>query len=154
MIVAVVLITSCSEDLEPSMPSSDIALTSRSAEIQQDKGRFDEESFKWDYSFSTDSVQENEGLIIYPVLVVEPTNTQSRSTNGGRTTTRPGCGGTGNHRPSIGTPTTTDQMLIIDPNIVYVGAAFPESTFAKDYSKELVYPRNPIDVYFNTPTHI
>ena len=151
MIVAVVLITSCSEELEPAMPSSDISLTSRTSETQQGKGRFDEESFKWDYSFSTDSIQENEGLTIYPVEVVEPANAQSRSTNGGRIPNRPGNGGTGNHRPSTGTSTSTDQMLLIDPNIVYVGAAFPESTFAKDYSKELVYPRNPIDVYTNFP---
>ena len=108
MIVAVVLITSCSEELEPAMPSSDISLTSRTSETQQGKGRFDEESFKWDYSFSTDSIQENEGLTIYPVEVVEPANTESRSTNGGRTPNRPGNGGTGNHRPSTDTSTSTD----------------------------------------------
>ena len=44
-----------------------------------------------------------------------------------------------------------NHYLISDPNIIYVGAAFPESEFGKNFSKELVYPRNPIDISTSFP---
>lgn len=124
--------------------------TSTRSEIDSQEGRFDNEPFRWDYAFSTDSVFVNNNVAIYPVEVSNEVDTTHHSRMKIRGTTRPGTGGSGNHR-TTSTGTTTDEMLIVDPNIVYVGAAFPESTFAKDYSKELLYPRNPIDIYTNFP---
>lgn len=62
-------------------------------------------------------------------------------------------GGTrpGGTRPSYTDSTTTSNILISDPNIIYVGAAFPESEFGKNFSKELLYPRNPIDISTSFP---
>lgn len=150
MMMGLAFISSCSEYNEPELSYSDVEPTTRSSDPFQEEGRFDNEPFNWDYSFSTDSLQDIEGLAIYPVETVDSAETSKRLVSRGRTT-RPGGSGTGNHRPGTSTSVTTDQMLLVDPNIVYVGAAFPESTFAKDYSKELLYPRNPIDVYTNFP---
>lgn len=151
MIMILAAITSCSEENEPEMFFLEENLPTRAIELNHEEGRFDNEPFKWDYTFSTDSIQGNDGLYIYPVEILEPNDVQSYSTNRGSSTNRPEGGWSENTRPGTGTSITTDQMLLTDPNIVYVGAAFPESTFAKDYSKEILYPRNPIDVYTNFP---
>ncbi len=96
-------------------------------------GRFDEKPFKWDYIISTDSIDDLVGLInIYPVKVEK----QSRSIS---------------DRPGIGTTNLVSDILVTDPNIIYVGAAFPESEFAGDFDKEILYHRNPIDIYTNFP---
>ena len=42
-------------------------------------------------------------------------------------------------------------VLINQPDVIYVGAAFPESEFGKNFSKELLYPRNPIDISTSFP---
>ena len=65
--------------------------------------------------------------------------------------TRPGGTRPGGTRPSYTDSTTTSNILISDPNIIYVGAAFPESEFGKNFSKELLYPRNPIDISTSFP---
>lgn len=143
------ILSSCNEEIEPMTLITENNTLTRSGEITEEEGRFNDEPFKWDYSFSTDSCLEDDRVLIYPVGESDVADTTVNDTQRIRPTTRPGSGGGGNHR--TGSDTTTDQMLIIDPNIVYVGAAFPESTFAKDYSKELLYPRNAIDVYTNFP---
>lgn len=151
MIMILAAITSCSEENEPEMFFLEENLPTRAIELNHEEGRFDNEPFKWDYTFSTDSIQGKDGLYLYPVQILESGDVQSYSTNGGSFTNRTGSVMSENRRPGTGIIMTTDQMLLTDPNIVYVGAAFPESTFAKDYSKEILYPRNPIDVYTNFP---
>lgn len=37
------------------------------------------------------------------------------------------------------------------PPYIYIGAVFPESEFGKNFSKELLYPRNPIDISTSFP---
>lgn len=127
VMIAMVLcsITSCSDENQLDILGPDYIIGDN-VEICHEIGRFDNAPFTWDYSFSTDSVNDDEGLAIYPVETSEDTICGSRDI-------------------------TVDQMLIIDPNIVYVGAAFPASSYANDYSKEIVYPRNPIDVYTSFP---
>ena len=142
-VLAILMLPSCNEGIEPVMPISEDSMLTRSSDNTEDEGRFENEPFKWDYSFSTDSCLEDNRVLVYPLETSEANDSTFNSNRRIRPTTRPGSGGGGEHR--TGSSTTTDQMLIVDPNIVYVGAAFPESTFAKDYSKELLYPRNPID---------
>ena len=148
-VLAILMLPSCNEGIEPVMPISEDSMLTRSSDNTEDEGRFENEPFKWDYSFSTDSCLEDNLVLVYPLETSEANDSTFNSNRRIRPTTRPGSGGGGEHR--TGSSTTTDQMLIVDPNIVYVGAAFPESTFAKDYSKELLYPRNPIDIYTNFP---
>ena len=69
----------------------------------------------------------------------------------GSSSRRPGGTRPGGTRPSYTDSTTTSNILISDPNIIYVGAAFPESEFGKNFSKELLYPRNPIDISTSFP---
>lgn len=96
-------------------------------------GRFDEKPFKWDYIISTDSIDDSVGLInIYPVKVEK----QSRSIS---------------DRPGLGTTNPVSDILVTDPNIIYVGAAFPESEFGGGFGKEILYERNPIDIATSFP---
>lgn len=98
-------ISSCSEYNEPELSYSDVEPTTRSSDPFQEEGRFDNEPFNWDYSFSTDSLQDIEGLAIYPVETVDSAETSKRLVSRGRTT-RPGGSGTGNHRPGTSTSVT------------------------------------------------
>ena len=136
-------------------------------EVHQ-KGRFDSEPFQWDYFISTNPEKESsDEFVVYPVKIQEDatpltrSNTNRRRGETGSSSRRPGGtrpggrvpGGTrpGGTRPSYTDSTTTSNILISDPNIIYVGAAFPESEFGKNFSKELLYPRNPIDISTSFP---
>lgn len=121
-------------------------------EVHQ-KGRFDSEPFQWDYFISTNPEKKSsDEFVVYPVKIQEDatpltrSNTNRRRGETGSSSRRPG--GT---RPSYTDSTTTSNILISDPNIIYVGAAFPESEFGKNFSKELLYPRNPIDISTSFP---
>ena len=118
-----------------------------------EKGRFDSEPFQWDYFISTNPEKKSsDEFVVYPVKIQEDatpltrSNTNRRRGETGSSSRRPG--GT---RPSYTDSTTTSNILISDPNIIYVGAAFPESEFGKNFSKELLYPRNPIDISTSFP---
>ena len=136
-------------------------------EVHQ-KGRFDSEPFQWDYFISTNPEKKSsDEFVVYPVKIQEDatpltrSNTNRRRGETGSSSRRPGGtrpggrvpGGTrpGGTRPSYTDSTTTSNILISDPNIIYVGAAFPESEFGKNFSKELLYPRNPIDISTSFP---
>lgn len=134
VIVMFNVITSCSEEYAPEMIVSDASMSTRSAEIDSTQGRFDSIPFKWDYSFSTDSLTEENGFSIYPVEEAKSEDVDNISTCGARPPINPGSGWSNEYYPDTDSSVSTDQMLLIDPNIVYVGAAYPESTFAKDYS--------------------
>lgn len=136
-------------------------------EVHQ-KGRFDSEPFQWDYFISTNPEKKSsDEFVVYPVKIQEDatpltrSNTNRRRGETGSSSRRPGGtrpggrvpGGTRPRgtRPSYTDSTTTSNILISDPNIIYVGAAFPESEFGKNFSKELLYPRNPIDISTSFP---
>lgn len=120
-------LNSCSMEDEPILDSNEVIANEDND--KEEVGRFDNELFKWDYTFSTDStLSSDENLLIYPVKIDE----SKVSRNGGG-------------RILI-SESSTEDILITDPNIIYVGAAFPESEFGKGFGQEIVFPRNPIDV--------
>lgn len=126
-------------------------------EVHQ-KGRFDSEPFQWDYFISTNPEKKSsDEFVVYPVKIQEDatpltrSNTNRRRGETGSSSRRPGGTRPGGTRPSYTDSTTTSNILISDPNIIYVGAAFPESEFGKNFSKELLYPRNPIDISTSFP---
>lgn len=143
LIFGLAFLSSCSEDEDicSSTPKVNNQIISRNI---QEKGRFDESPFQWDYFFSTDSSRITpNGVTIYPVQEQDITgrSVDNRRSSTGRTnTSRPS-------RPS----SSTSNILVNNPNIVYVGAAFPESEFGNGFSKELLYPRNPIDISTSFP---
>lgn len=143
LILGLAFLSSCSEDEDicSSTPKVNNQIISRNI---QEKGRFDESPFQWDYFFSTDSSRITpNGVTIYPVQEQDITgrSVDNRRSSTGRTnTSRPS-------RPS----SSTSNILVNNPNIVYVGAAFPESEFGNGFSKELLYPRNPIDISTSFP---
>lgn len=158
--------TSCSNDDLTTLVSEEENLpVSKST---SEKGRFDSEPFQWDYFISTNPEKKSsDEFVVYPVKIQEDatpltrSNTNRRRGETGSSSRRPGGtrpggrvpGGTrpGGTRPSYTDSTTTSNILISDPNIIYVGAAFPESEFGKNFSKELLYPRNPIDISTSFP---
>ncbi len=152
LIAGLTLLSSCSEDESINILSqehSDQIITRSITE----EGRFDNTNFQWDYFFSTDSSKSSsDEVIVYPVKIKEDTlastravSTDRRSTSG-RTDYR---NNGGSRRPGVSS--STSNILISDPNIIYVGAAFPESEFGNNFSKELLYPRNPIDISTSFP---
>ena len=153
--------TSCSNDDLTTLVSEEENLpVSRST---SEKGRFDSEPFQWDYFISTNPEKKSsDEFVVYPVKIQEDatpltrSNTNRRRGETGSSSRRPGETGSssrrpGGTRPSYTDSTTTSNILISDPNIIYVGAAFPESEFGKNFSKELLYPRNPIDISTSFP---
>lgn len=97
------------------------------------------EFIRWSYSISCKIKEDT-------VASIRAVSTNRRSTNG-RTDYRNN--GSSSRRPGVSS--STSNILISDPNIIYVGAAFPESEFGKNFSKELLYPRNPIDISTSFP---
>lgn len=95
--------------------------------------------FQWEYTsfWGTDSLSMNKEVstIIYPVHVDKRRGIMSRSE-------------TKNSRRDIPDEGTSD-IMISEPNFVYVGAAFPESEFGKNFGKEIISPRNPIEISTN-----
>lgn len=148
LITGLTLLSSCSEDENIDIPSQESINQTLTRSITEE-GRFDNTNFQWDYFYSTDSLRSSsDEVIVYPVKIKEDTvasiravSTNRRSTNG-RTDYRNN--GSSSRRPGVSS--STSNILISDPNIIYVGAAFPESEFGKNFSKELLYPRNPIDI--------
>lgn len=148
------LLSSCSEDENIYVPLTEPNNQNLTRSITEE-GRFDNTNFQWDYFYSTDSLRNaSEGVTVYPVKIKEDTLVSTRATttnrrSTGRRTDYRNNGGSSSRRS--GTSTSTSNILISDPNIIYVGAAFPESEFGKNFSKELVYPRNPIDISTSFP---
>lgn len=161
--------TSCSnEDLSTLVSEEENLPISRSTS-ESEKGRFDSEPFQWDYFISTNPEKKSpDEFVVYPVKIQEDVPPLTRSNvnrrrgetesssrrgarPGGRPGGRPGTTRPGTIRPSRFDSITTSNILISDPNIIYVGAAFPESEFGKNFSKELLYPRNPIDISTSFP---
>ncbi len=153
LLAGLTLLSSCSEDENICVPLTEPSHQSITRSITEE-GRFDNTDFQWDYFYSTDSLRDaSEGVTVYPVKIKEDTLVATRATttnrrSTGRTNYRNN-GGSSSRRS--GTSTSTSNILISDPNIIYVGAAFPESEFGKNFSKELVYPRNPIDISTSFP---
>lgn len=168
LLFGIMLFMSCSEDNNDPLKVSDLSTKSISQESNA-KGRFDNTPFQWDYFFSTDSSQErSDEVIVYPVKVQDSDtiltastvqNRSSRSSySNDRNDSEPSrssrvIGGQGGSRRSsdYSNNTSTSTILISDPNIIYVGAAFPESEFGRNFSKELLYPRNPIEISTSFP---
>lgn len=163
LIIGLALMYSCSEDEMSDFAVQEVNQLAISRTIS-DEGRFDKMPFQWDYSFSTDSLTDNfQGVVIYPVKEIEDSLILNRSIQSIRrgTTNRRGertgriINGRidyGGRRPGTGsTSSTSSSILINQPEVIYVGAAFPESEFGKNFSKELLYPRNPIDISTSFP---
>jgi|GEM_PF-1466501 len=175
LLLGIILFSSCSDDdNDLLMPSNQSTRSINQNSVTA--GRFDNTPFQWDYFFSTDSLRErSDELIVYPVKLQDRNTTSSRtiesrsrrdsyssrdgSSRRGERDSYPGGNSSrdgylprsdrGNY--STSPRYSTSNILISDPNIIYVGAAFPESEFGKNFSKELLYPRNPIDISTSFP---
>ncbi|MBD5355307.1 MAG: hypothetical protein HDR85_10470 [Bacteroides sp.] len=131
-----VVVVSCSVSDEPESTGWNEPQSRSVEQGNTDEGRFDNTPFQWDYTISSDSSERCSGIALFPVKVDSTLSKISTFD------TRPPIDGEHNYVADI---------LVTDPNIVYVGAAYPESEFAGDFGKEILYPRNPIDVYTNFP---
>lgn len=163
LLLGIALFVSCSEDDNELNTLSE--LSTRTISQTTTEGRFDDTPFQWDYFFSTDSLRErSDEVIVYPVKALEDNDTiptwstgfsrSSRESNGnGRSSSggRSSGGRDGSSTRPSNPSTSTSTILISDPNIVYVGAAFPESEFGYNFTKELLYPRNPIEISTSFP---
>lgn len=153
------LFSSCSQDDNDLSISSDLNIpsdVSTRSISHPTEGRFDDAPFQWDYFFSTDSLRDrSDELIVYPVKVQDsdtiPTALTRSSLNNNRRSIWDRGYSRSSTRPGYNPDTSTTNILISDPSIVYVGAAFSESEFGKDFSKEILYPRNPIDISTSFP---
>lgn len=117
--------------------------------IENSQGRFDENPFVWDYTYSTDNVADTNQIFIGDLMqaglnesVSTRTKTNRRSYGKDIKDRRSSGGGKDeNYR--------NEDIFITNPIPVYLGAAFPENEFGKSFKPEILYPRNPIDVIFN-----
>lgn len=117
--------------------------------IKNSQGRFDENPFVWDYTYSTDNVADTNQIFIGDLMqaglnesVSTRTKTNRRSYGKDIKDRRSSGGGKDeNYR--------NEDIFITNPIPVYLGAAFPENEFGKSFKPEILYPRNPIDVIFN-----
>lgn len=148
--LGITVLNSCSDENELVMPPI--------SQQNEQEGRFDNVPFQWDYYLSNDSTSTGlDGFVVYPVKLESAIETRV-STDGRRPTTgtRPPRNSTGGgaerpRRPSTFRGFDTDNILIRDPHILYVGAAFPEKEFGRDFSREITAPRNPMYVYTSFP---
>lgn len=148
-LIAISSFISCSQD-NSELAMEDLPDASTSVEKKTLKGRFDDSEFRWDYSFSTDSTSRkaNELVIgeLHSIKEIHPTvitkvETTRRSSGGNEGSTR--------RSSARVNPIDVTEILINNSNFLYVGAAFPQSEFAKNYGKEITYPRNPIEISTN-----
>ncbi|WP_276879702.1 thiol-activated cytolysin family protein [Bacteroides heparinolyticus] len=148
-LIAISFLISCSQD-DSILAMEGQSDASTSIDKKTLKGRFDDSDFKWDYSFSTDSTdRESNELVIgalYPIKEIHPTVVTKAET-----TRRSNGAVDGSRRRSaeIVNPIDVTEILIDNANFLYVGAAFPQSEFANTFSKEITYPRNPIEISTN-----
>src|SRR3712207_305949 len=135
-LIAISSFISCSQD-NSELAMEDLPDASTSVEKKTLKGRFDDSEFRWDYSFSTDSTSRkaNELVIgeLHSIKEIHPTvitkvETTRRSSGGNEGSTR--------RSSARVNPIDVTEILINNSNFLYVGAAFPQSEFAKNYGKE------------------
>ena len=86
-VLAILMLPSCNEGIEPVMPISEDSMLTRSSDNTEDEGRFENEPFKWDYSFSTDSCLEDNRVLVYPLETSEA-NDSTINSNWRRTSYR------------------------------------------------------------------
>lgn len=157
LLIGMTLLSSCSKD-EDSCFSLSSTNYRKSIQTANKNGRFDNVPFQWDYHFSTNPLSNlSNGFVLYPVNIAirETSDTRSvingngRNNNTGRNDTKD----SNSHRRSGDTsyPNSTSSIFINQPEIIYVGAAFPEADFGRTFSNELVYPRNPIEISTSFP---
>lgn len=148
-LIAISFLVSCSQD-DSILAMEEQSDASTAIEKKTLKGRFDDSDFKWDYSFSTDSTgrKSNELVIgelhsikeIHPIVVTKAETTRRSNGEFGESRRR---------SAEIVNPIDVTEILINNSNFLYVGAAFPQSEFARNYGKEITYPRNPIEISVN-----
>ena len=157
LMMGMTLLSSCSKDEDSylDLPSSNYR---KSVQIADKGGRFDNAPFQWDYHFSTNPLSNlSNGFILYPVNIATTETASTRSViNGNRRNYYTGKNenkSDNSHRRSGDTShsNSTSTIFINQPEIIYVGAVFPEADFGSTFSNELVYPRNPIEISTSFP---
>lgn len=144
--VGTMLFCSCSNDEEL---DSNIIVQENS---NNEKGRFDDVPFKWDYTYSTDSDKNENQIFIGDLAFVGSSEGQEIGTRGAADRyIKPGVATTRPSKPSTGGGDgyRKEDIFITNPIPVYLGAAYPEKEFGKSFKPEILYPRNPVDVIFN-----
>jgi hypothetical protein len=137
MVAAFALCFSCADDDDFVHPNHTFPNKPEEAH-----GRFDSKPFEWDEHYSTDFERGKEWIYIGDLnfSVAEKPNKLRRSTP------RPNP-----NAPSSGGEYQSKDILLHSSTGIYIGAAYPKSTFGDSFDKELNYPRNPIDLSFNFP---
>lgn len=130
LMLGVISFSSCSEDntteITPNKANEQVILT---------RAESDNTPFQWDYTtvLGLDSLSTDKevGTVIYPVIIKKeaPTSRSRRETSSEETT----------------------EIVVSEPSLVYVGAAFPESEFGKNFGKEIISPRNLIQISTSFP---
>lgn len=146
--VGTMLFCSCSNDEEL---DSNIIVQENS---NNEKGRFDDVPFKWDYTYSTDSDKNEKQIFIGDLAFVGNDESQEIGTRSAADRygySRPGGSTSRPSRPSTGGGDgyRKEDIFITNPIPVYLGGAYLEKEFGKSFKPEILYPRNPVDVIFN-----
>jgi len=98
---------------------------------QVTKGRFDNTPFVWDEIYAQRAADD---------IYIGDLNVSLVNGNGSRTRSS---------RRGDSNTSSSDNLFIISPVEVYVGAAYPKSSFPHKFDKEISKERNPIDVVFD-----
>lgn len=136
IISALFLFNSCSNDDE-------LGLSNSNNDNKEQPGRFDNKPFVWDAVYSVNnqvddifigdvSIQVSDGLS--PI--------KGSKGSSGRPPSSPRRVSTGNSE------SVSDNISIINPAGIYVGAVYPESSLPYKFDREITKPRNPIDLIF------
>lgn len=155
--VASVFLFSCSSEDEQTF--EDVIETPLS-----DKGRFDNTPFTWDYS--SPSLHSQDDIFVGDLLLKKhssesiipaaySSSRDSRYSESGRSSGRGSGNQNGSSQRGSGSASSnqedpSDDVLVDNTPGLYVGAAFPKSTFNNNiFDQEITSPRNPIDLIFD-----
>jgi hypothetical protein len=112
---------------------------------QVTKGRFDNSPFVWDEVYAKRPVDD-----IYigdlNISLVKDNGAQTKSDYDASSRRSEGYG---SRRGGDTTTSPSDNLFIINPIGIYVGAAYPKSSFPYKFDKEIATERNPIDIIFD-----
>lgn len=131
--------------------------------VIEEKGRFDNEPFKWDY----ESPSTNEPDQIYigdlfaspldvEVVPVFSANTSKKSTysnssrhieSSSEESSKRGNYTTDNKK-DVENPYREEDLFVENPVGIYVGAAYPAKSFSTSFQNEFLHPRNPQEFTF------
>ena len=139
---SIFVLNSCSQDDDISSEQS-----KQDKDQQETSGRFDNTPFIWDEVYSLNDSKDNVYIGDLSVQVNDglSATTRSRTSSGGR------YNGSSSGSDSSGDDNSvvTDNISVINPTGIYIGAVYPASSLPYKFDREVTKPRNPIDIVFD-----